>query len=61
MIGRTVGYMPDGTVFSILDQDLLPEPSRPGTLSPKESHSVCPALPVMSSVINKTQESHSTG
>lgn len=27
MIDRAAGCMPDGTVFSIPDQDLLPEPS----------------------------------
>lgn len=35
MIDRAAGCMPDGTVFSIPDQDLLPEPFQPGTLSLK--------------------------
>lgn len=37
MIDRAAGCMPDGTVFSIPDQDLLPEPFQPGTLSSKRA------------------------
>ncbi len=36
MIDRAAGCMPDGTVFSIPDRDLPPEPFQPGTLSSKE-------------------------
>lgn len=55
MIDRAAGCMPDGTVFSIPDQDLLPEPFQPGTLSSKESHNIYLALPVISDVINEIQ------
>ncbi|HAH8871785.1 type VI secretion system baseplate subunit TssK [Escherichia coli] len=61
MIDRAAGCMPDGTVFSIPDQDLLPEPFQPGTLSSKESHSIYLALPVISDVINEIQGLHSAG
>ncbi len=53
MIDRAAGCMPDGTVFSIPDRDLLPEPFQPGTLSSKESHNIYLALPVISDVINE--------
>lgn len=55
MIDRAAGCMPDGTVFSIPDQDLLPEPFQPGTLSSKESHNIYLALPVISDVITKSR------
>ncbi len=61
MIDRAAGCMPDGTVFSIPDQDLLPEPFQPGTLSSKESHNIYLALPVISDVINEIQGLHSAG
>lgn len=61
MIDRAAGCMPDGTVFSIPDQDLLPEPFQPDTLSSKESHDIYLALPVISDVINEIQGLHSAG
>lgn len=61
MIDRAAGCMPDGTVFSIPDQDLLPEPFQPGILSSKESHDIYLALPVISDVINEIQGLHSAG
>ncbi|EAB8210298.1 type VI secretion system baseplate subunit TssK [Salmonella enterica] len=61
MIDRAAGCMPDGTVFSIPDQDLLPEPFQPGTLSSKESHDIYLALPVISDVVNEIQGLHSAG
>ena len=54
MIERAVLW-PDGTVFSIPDQDLLPNLLQPGTLSSKESHNIYLALPVISDVINEIQ------
>ncbi|RXG03021.1 type VI secretion system baseplate subunit TssK [Enterobacter cloacae] len=61
MIDRAAGCMPDGTVFSIPDQDLLPAPFQPGTLSSKESHDIYLALPVISDVVNEIQGLHSAG
>lgn len=61
MIDRAAGCMPDGTVFSIPDQDLLPAPFQPGTLSTKESHDIYLALPVISDVVNEIQGLHSAG
>ncbi|POP40623.1 type VI secretion system baseplate subunit TssK [Superficieibacter electus] len=61
MIDRAAGCMPDGTVFSIPDQDLLPVPFQPGILSSKESHDIYLALPVISDVINEIEGLHSAG
>lgn len=61
MIDHAAGCMPDGTVFSIPDQDLLPVPFQPDALSSKESHDIYLALPVISDVINEIQGLHNAG
>ncbi|HEX4504026.1 MAG TPA: type VI secretion system baseplate subunit TssK [Scandinavium sp.] len=61
MIDRAVGCMPDGTVFSIPDQDLLPVPFVPDALATPESHELYLALPIMSGVINEIKGLKSSG
>ncbi|MBW9883829.1 type VI secretion system baseplate subunit TssK, partial [Escherichia coli] len=53
--------MPEGPVFSLPDQDLLPEPFPPGTLYTKGSHNIYRALPGISDVINEIQGLNSAG
>ncbi|KWW05998.1 type VI secretion system baseplate subunit TssK [Escherichia fergusonii] len=60
-IDHAEGCMPDGTVFSIPDQDLLPEPLEPKVLNTPESHIIYLALPVISDVINEVDGRHSAG
>lgn len=50
MIDSASGTLPDGTVFSIPDQDALPDPLHPGSFPDEESRNVYLALPVASDV-----------
>lgn len=61
VIDSAAGCMPDGTIFSIPDQDLLPAPFQPKVLSTQESHDIYLALPAVSDVINEIQGFSSTG
>ncbi|MFW0766227.1 type VI secretion system baseplate subunit TssK [Trabulsiella odontotermitis] len=61
MINRASGCMPDGTVFRIPDQDLLPAPFQPDDLATPESHNIYLALPVISDVINEIKGLRSAG
>ncbi|MGL5699598.1 MAG: type VI secretion system baseplate subunit TssK, partial [Kluyvera sp.] len=50
MLDSAVGCMPDGTVFSIPEQDPLPTPFQPLDLSKPGSHDIYLALPVISDI-----------
>lgn len=50
MIDSASGTLPDGTVFSIPDQDALPDPLHPDSFPDEESRIVYLALPVASDV-----------
>lgn len=50
MIDSASGTLPDGTVFSIPDQDALPDPLHPDNFPDEESRIVYLALPVASDV-----------
>ncbi|EPJ7088683.1 type VI secretion system baseplate subunit TssK [Citrobacter amalonaticus] len=50
MIDSASGTLPDGTVFSIPDQDALPDPLHPGSFPDEESRNVYLALPIASDV-----------
>lgn len=50
MLSGATGCMPDGTVFSIPDQDHLPSPFHPVDLSRPGSHDIYLALPVNSDI-----------
>lgn len=55
MIDKAAGCLPDGTVFRIPDQDLLPLPFQPGDLTTPESHDIYLALPVSGHNISEIQ------
>ena len=55
MIDRAVGCLPDGTVFRIPEQDLLPLPYQPRELTTPESHDIYLALPVATHNISEVQ------
>lgn len=61
MIDRAAGCMPDGTVFRIPDQDLLPQPFQPRELTSPESHDIYLALPVAAHNISEVQGVRSAG
>ncbi|EBD8809684.1 type VI secretion system baseplate subunit TssK, partial [Salmonella enterica] len=50
MIDSASGTLPDGTVFSLPDQDALPDPLHPDSFPDEESRNVYLALPVASDV-----------
>lgn len=53
MIDSASGTMPDGTVFSIPEQDVLPEPLHPENFPDEKSRNIYLALPVASDVRNE--------
>ena len=61
MIDSASGILPDGTVFSIPDQDALPDPLHPESLLDEESRIVYLALPVASDVRNEISGGQRTG
>jgi len=61
MLDKADGCMPDGTVFSIPDQDLLPVAYQPGDLSSPGSRDIYLALPAISDVINEIEGHYSAG
>lgn len=50
MLDNASGTLPDGTVFSIPDQDALPDPLHPDSFPDEESRNIYLALPVASDV-----------
>ncbi|MCE9991690.1 type VI secretion system baseplate subunit TssK [Enterobacter sp.] len=61
MIDRAAGCMPDGTLFRIPDQDLLPLPFQPRELTTPESRDIYLALPVATHNISEVQGVRSAG
>lgn len=61
MIDRAAGCLPDGTVFRIPEQDLLPLPFQPRELTTPESHDIYLALPVAAHNISEVQGIRSAG
>ncbi|HEM6716986.1 type VI secretion system baseplate subunit TssK [Citrobacter sp. CK202] len=61
MIDRAAGCLPDGTVFRIPEQDLLPLPFQPGELTTPESYDIYLALPVATHNISEVQGIRSAG
>ena len=61
MIDRAAGCMPDGTVFRIPDEDLLPQPYQPRELTTPESHIIYLAMPVIGHNIAEVQGIRSAG
>ncbi|VUS98601.1 type VI secretion system baseplate subunit TssK [Klebsiella spallanzanii] len=61
MIDQAAGCLPDGTVFRIPDQDLLPQPFQPRELTTPESHDIYLALPVIGHNIGEVQGVRSAG
>lgn len=61
MIDRAAGCLPDGTVFRIPEQDLLPQPYQPRELTTPESHDIYLALPVATHNISEVQGIRSAG
>ncbi|WP_176211677.1 type VI secretion system baseplate subunit TssK, partial [Salmonella enterica] len=61
MIDRAAGCLPDGTVFRIPEQDLLPQPFQPRELNSPVSHDIYLALPVATHNISEVQGVRSAG
>ena len=61
MLDRATGCMPDGTVFSIPEQDQLPLPYQPVDLSRPGSHDIYLALPVISDITCEVEGHLSAG
>lgn len=61
MIDRASGCLPDGTVFRIPEQDLLPLPFQPRELTTSESQDIYLALPVAAHNISEVQGIRSAG
>lgn len=61
MIDRAAGCMPDGTVFRIPDQDLMPLPFQTQALTTPGSHDIYLALPVVTHNISEVQGLRSVG
>ncbi|HIH5779996.1 TPA: type VI secretion system baseplate subunit TssK [Citrobacter werkmanii] len=61
MIDRAAGCLPDGTVFRIPEQDLLPLPYQPRELTTPESQDIYLALPVATHNISEVQGIRSAG
>lgn len=60
-LDKATGCMADGTVFSLPEQDYLPQPFQPGDLSRPGSHDIYLALPVISDVVNEIEGHYSAG
>lgn len=61
MIDSASGTLPDGTVFSIPDQDALPDPLHPSSITDEKSRYIYLALPVASDVRYETSDEQRTG
>ena len=61
MIDSASGTLPDGTVFSIPDQDALPDPLHPQNFPDERSRNIYLALPVASDVRNEISDGRRTG
>lgn len=61
MIDGASGTLPDGTVFSIPDQDMLPDPLHPQSFPDEESRHIYLALPVASDVRSEIGDGQRTG
>lgn len=61
MLSSATGCMPDGTVFSIPEQDHLPVPFQPIDMSAPGSHDIYLAIPVISDIICEIKGHQSTG
>ncbi|MBL5885064.1 type VI secretion system baseplate subunit TssK [Lelliottia aquatilis] len=61
MLDHAAGCMPDGTVFSIPEQDQLPAPYQPVDLAKPGSHDIYLALPVISDITCEIEGRRSAG
>ncbi|EEZ3184913.1 type VI secretion system baseplate subunit TssK [Escherichia coli] len=61
MIDSASGTLPDGTVFSIPDQDALPDPLHPQNFPDERSRNIYLALPVASDVRNEISDGRRIG
>ncbi|RZZ37864.1 type VI secretion system baseplate subunit TssK [Escherichia coli] len=61
MIDSASGTLPDGTVFSIPDQDALPDPLHPQHFPDERSRNIYLALPVASDVRNEISDGRRIG
>ncbi|MEG1110159.1 MAG: type VI secretion system baseplate subunit TssK [Hafnia sp.] len=61
MIDGASGTLPDGTVFSIPDQDMVPDPLHPQSFPDEESRHIYLALPVASDVRSEIGDGLRTG
>ncbi|EOM3211340.1 type VI secretion system baseplate subunit TssK [Escherichia coli] len=61
MIDSASGTLPDGTVFSIPDQDALPDPLHPQNFPDERSRNIYLALPVTSDVRNEISDGRRIG
>ncbi|MDI3361884.1 type VI secretion system baseplate subunit TssK [Lelliottia sp. V89_10] len=61
MLDHASGCMPDGTVFSIPEQDQLPVPYQPVDLAKPGSHDIYLALPVISDITCEIEGRRSAG
>lgn len=60
-INKATGSMPDGTVFSIPDQDILPVPLLVTGMNSTASRDIFLVFPIISDVINEVEGMHSAG
>lgn len=60
-INKAVGCLPDGTVFSVPDQDIVPAPLLANTKGAMTSRDIFLVLPMISDVINEVEGMHSAG
>jgi len=61
VLDKAVGCMPDGTVFSLPDQDVLPAPFQPAVLDSEVSRTVYLALPIGHDAVNEIAGRRSAG
>lgn len=61
MLDRATGCLPDGTVFRIPEQDLLPLPYQPRELTTPASYDIYLALPVATHNVSEVQGIRSAG
>lgn len=61
VLDKAVGCMPDGTVFSLPYQDVLPAPFQPVSLDSEASRTLYLALPVSHDAVNEIAGRRSTG
>ncbi|EAS1758233.1 type VI secretion system baseplate subunit TssK [Salmonella enterica] len=61
VLEKAAGCMPDGTVFSLPDQDVLPAPFQPVSLDSEASRTLYLALPVSHDAVNEIAGRRSTG